>query len=262
MYWVIQYNLYRETGIVELLSILERAKIPHSEHKVIPFVGELEPDVDLHEPVICIGSYSMRHLAKRKGWKPGVFDLFDYDMVYCDFMWQDEMLNGDCIFVTIKESYFEFTVDNPLFFIRPVKDSKDFAGDVFNCNEWKDFTENVDKGDDMYGLTSETEIIMATPKNIIREYRIWVVDGHVITGSQYKIDGRVNYYGVIDNDIWSYADKMTKMIGNDLPRAYVMDIALLKDGNKKIIEFNTFNAAGLYNANVGKIVDAIEGMDI
>ncbi len=62
-----------------LVATLERFELSHSD-KVVPFIGELIPSPELTtKNVICFGSYSMRHVAKRNGWSPGVFDLFEQD---------------------------------------------------------------------------------------------------------------------------------------------------------------------------------------
>jgi hypothetical protein len=80
MHWILQNNIFSETGWDTLLATLERFGIEHSTHKVVPFVGELEPAPKLgHRNVICFGSYSMRHVARRENWTPGVFDLFEQD---------------------------------------------------------------------------------------------------------------------------------------------------------------------------------------
>jgi hypothetical protein len=59
-----------------MVETLDRFELPYSVHRVVPFVGELLPEPELTtDDVICIGSYSMRHAAKKYGWNPGVFDL-------------------------------------------------------------------------------------------------------------------------------------------------------------------------------------------
>lgn len=43
MHWLLQQNLFKESEWENLVSTLERFDIPYSVHKVIPFIGELEP---------------------------------------------------------------------------------------------------------------------------------------------------------------------------------------------------------------------------
>jgi len=259
MYWVIQENTFNEAGMNELIEILERADIPHSIHKVVPFVGDIIPDVNPDDNVIVMGSYALRHIAKRYAWVPGSFDLGD--LTYQDHIakWGEHMLNYGSIFCSFKES--AALVKPEPFFCRPVIDSKNFAGAIFYNDEFSEWWEQVVilEEDDGSNLRGSTEIMISPIKNILREYRNWVVDGKVITSSLYKIGNRVQYSSDVDDDIIQFAqDRVNEW---QPKRAFVIDIALLENGEKKIVETNTFNAAGLYAANIGKLVDAIEQME-
>ena len=75
MYWVVQDGMREARGDRTLRELLPSWGIPHSYHKVVPITGELRPDVNPEGNVIVIGSYSMRHMAKAKGWVPGCFDV-------------------------------------------------------------------------------------------------------------------------------------------------------------------------------------------
>jgi hypothetical protein len=39
MHWIVQNNLFSEAGFEKLLETLKRFEIPHTLHKVIPFIG-------------------------------------------------------------------------------------------------------------------------------------------------------------------------------------------------------------------------------
>lgn len=258
MHWCLQNNLFRERGFEELVDILERAGIPYSEHKVIPFVGELHPDVDIAGPVICMGSYSMRHVAKRKGWWPGVFDLEFFDYEAQKRAWPGHMLNYDLVVARLDAILDVLPAEEV--FMRPIADSKFFAGGVMNRAEITDMvTKVVDLKED-YGdsLSASTLVMAASTKVILREYRTWVVAGRVATASLYKSGNRVLYSDVVDQDVIEYANARAAEFSP--LEAYVLDVAIVENG-LKVVEANTFNAAGLYSANVGLIVDAIERLE-
>lgn len=102
-HWVLQSGWEHEAGWVTMLETLERFGIPYSIHKVIPFVGELEPEPQpASNEAICIGSYSMRHYAKKRGWDPGVFDLELYDFETQRDHWGVAMLNADSKIMAFK----------------------------------------------------------------------------------------------------------------------------------------------------------------
>jgi hypothetical protein len=256
MYWVLQHNYKWDDGSRELLDILKRCNIPHSVHKVIPFVGEIEPDISPDGKVIVMGAYSLKRVAKRKGWIPGSFDLGDITFQDHRENWGMEMLNHDAIITTFGKSLNE---DLPhTFFSRPVIDSKIFAGTIFEKDEFLEWrTKIVALGADHQhvDLTLDTEIMISPPKNIINEYRCWIVDRKVVTASLYKRSGRVVYSDMVDQYILDYAQRIAD-IWSPLD-CYVLDVALMEDG-LKVIETNTLNAAGFYAANMSKLVQALE----
>jgi hypothetical protein len=62
MHWVIQDKLREDAGLRALRANLPRWGIPHSFHDVIPFVGELRPDVDLEGNVLSSGPTRCAHV--------------------------------------------------------------------------------------------------------------------------------------------------------------------------------------------------------
>lgn len=263
MHWVLQTNLFNENEWNTLVSTLERFKIPYSVHKVIPFIGELLPPAEpKQEKVICFGSYSMRHTAKANNWNPGVYDLFDINFKIQLEHWGKEMLNSDSLVLPFKDAL----ITEPTF-IRPIDDSKYFAGRVFEPQEWNPWRDGIVKGGYDYGnsLTPDTLVQLSVPKKIYAEYRYWIIDGKIVTRSLYKrgqrvvyspdVDHRFDYYvaGVCRNDSTLAVRNHPKW----LPKAFVIDVADTPDGIK-IVEINTINSAGFYAGDVQAIVMALE----
>lgn len=254
MHWCIQENIYHERGMEELLTCLQRADLPHSLHKVIPFDGGFEPDLNVEGPVMCMGSYSMRHVAKRKGWWPGVFDLEFFDYEHQRRAWPGHMLNDDAIVCPF--SHVPELMPAEEVFIRPIADSKVFAGAVMTRQELEPWVDSVCKLEEDYGdsLSKATLVMMCAPKAIRAEYRNWIVGGRVATSSLYKRGDRVLYSDDVDAAVIEYANARA---AEHCPlEAFVMDVADTEEGFR-IVECNTFNAAGLYAANVGRLVEAI-----
>jgi ATP-grasp domain, R2K clade family 3 len=253
MHWILQDNLDREPGMEEMVHVLERAGIPFSEHKVFPYIDEIEPDISPAGAVIVFGSYSMRHVAKRKGWKPGCFDIGELTIRDCLIHWQTHLLNSDAVFGPFGSA--QPTIDP--FFIRPAADTKYFTGTVMSRRrllEWQGNLIGLGE-DDGAGLRTNTEVLWCTPKIVQREYRLWIIRGSVATASQYRVGERVVYSSVIDDDAIRFGQEMA---AHWTPaEAFVLDVCLHQD-QWKIVEINTLNAANLYAANVGKLVDALE----
>lgn len=266
MHWVLQENMFQEREWDNLVSALERFNIPYSVHKVIPFIGELIPPAEpTQEKVICFGSYSMRHSAKKAGWTPGVYDLFDVNFLVQKQHWGTELLNHDSIVVPFKDAV--LTTHS---FVRPIDDSKYFAGRVFEAIEFNEWREGIcEKGYDWgNSLNPNTLIQICKPKVIYAEYRYWIVDGEIVTKSLYKrgdrviysadVDPRFDYYvaGVCRNDVSLLPRNPPKW----LPRAFVIDVADTPDGIK-IVEINTINSAGFYAGDVQALVMALENAE-
>lgn len=269
MHWILQTNLFDEAGYDALVEQLERFNIPYSVHKVVPFVGDLIPEPELDtDNVICMGSYSMRHIAKKKGWYPGVFDLEPYDFREQLKHWGTEMLNHDSVVSRFEDCNF----DEEHMFLRPIHDSKSFAGRVFDKQEFYDWKRKVCvlEQDDGSSLDKDTLIQRCYPKTIYAEYRFWIVQQRVVTASLYKRGGRVIYSDQIDPHVYRYVNQILKTkdqrtditlsMANDgwAPQpAFVLDVAETDEG-MKVVEINTLNSAGFYAGNMTDLVLHLE----
>ncbi len=273
MHWVLQENLYNEQEWINLVAALERFKIPYSVHKVVPFSGELIPPAEpKQEKVICFGSYSMRHAAKTASWNPGVYDLFDTDFRIQQQHWGELMLNNDAVVSKFKNAC--VIKDS---FVRPVNDSKYFAGAVFSAEEFEAWQTKVCVLHEDYGnsMTEDTLVQVCKPKKIYAEYRFWIVDKRVATASLYKRGDRVIYSSMdtIDKHVFNFVDQVLNTTARERGvtlsmsaqgwnphRAYVLDVCETPDG-MKIVEINTINASGFYAGNVQDIVLSLEQME-
>jgi len=278
MHWILQENLFKESEWENLVGALERFNLPYSVHKVVPFVGELIPEVhnESGTKVICFGSYSLRHAAKKNGWTPGVYDLFDQNFEVQKLHWGDMLLNYSATVMPLRDANIPW--DLPAF-IRPIDDSKYFAGRVFEAGEWNTWANSIVDGADYgNGLTPDTKVQICRPTNIIAEWRYWIVDQKIITRSLYKRGGKVIYSNkdwdipreadwfattVLKTDLTSGVRGITLEASNSGWRpadAFVLDICQTADGFK-IVEINTINSAGFYAANITDLVLALEELN-
>jgi len=253
MHWIIQNNLYAEKAWMTLLETVQRFGIPHSEHKVVPFVGDLEPvATPASKNVICMGSYSLRHIAKREKWYPGVFDLMDQDFTVQKQFWGKHLLNYNSVVCRFEDILFD-----KIAFMRPITDSKTFSGRVFEWEEVKEWQHNVcEMGEDTGAtLNADTLVQVSEPLNIYSEYRFWVVRGKISTSSMYKRGKDVIYSPEVDQ---RFADYVHEVISIWSPHeSFVIDVADTEDG-LRIVEPNTLNASGYYAADMQKLVFALE----
>jgi len=256
MHWIIQENLFKENEWNTLVETLERFAIPYSVHKVVPFVGELIPEPSITDSkVICFGSYSMRHTAHKFNWMPGVYDLFDCDFHAQRMHWGERMLNFDSDVCQFKDA----SISEPTF-IRPIDDSKYFAGKVFDVQEFNEWQKNVCVLEVDYGssLNRDSWIQLCLPKTIYAEYRFWVAGGQIITASRYKTGDQVFYSGDVDQRFHDYVEICIQIWQPH--RAFVIDVCDTPDGIR-IVEINTINAAGFYAGDMQRIIMALESLE-
>lgn len=257
MHWVLQENLFDEQGFRDALDVFERFQIPYSLHKVIPFVGELLPDIDPDDNVICMGSYSMRHIAKKKGWYPGVFDLESVNFNEQMKHWGTHMLNADAVVSRFADA----KIITGRAFLRPIEDSKVFAGKVFTDQELTEWQHSIITMGDDYGssMNGGTLIQVCPIKEIYAEYRYWIVDRKIATKSMYKRGDTVHYSSDVDKRFDNFVYGLCCSYSRDWQPhdAYVIDVCETPDGIK-IVEINTLNSAGFYAANMIDLIVALE----
>lgn len=254
MHWILQSGFHSEAGWDVLVRTLERFDINHSVHDVVPKTGDLVPEPRLTGTnVICIGSYSMRHVATRNGWKPGVFDLFSQDFKAQRVHWGEHMLNSRSVVCPLGRAAFT----SERMFVRPTRDTKCFAGKVFTADEFQDWKQRLFGTGSVNdsSLTPETEVQISNVVSIEAEYRFWIVDGEIVTHSMYKRGRQVVYTEDVDERVTSFVHKR---ISEWLPHeAFVVDVCDCEFGIK-IVELNTLNSSAFYAGDVQKLVLTLE----
>lgn len=262
MFWVLQKNLFNEAAFEELLTALERQETPHEIVSLIPFIHEMTPDLNPKGPVYVCGSTGIGKVAKKKGWTPGYFDdNLDYAIVKAAY--GEDCLNYLGRVVTLRNASQETLGEHiNKFFVRPCADNKSFSGQVM---DWEDFDEWRDKvvaleneENSMTTLQPDDRIVMAPLRKIYSETRFYVIDGELVTGSQYKAGDQVFYSSDVMPFIKEFAQKMIEKWQPN--RAFVLDIADTEEG-PKVIEINAINSSGFYACDMGKYVAAINAME-
>jgi hypothetical protein len=254
MYYLIQENLFKETHFYVLVELLNRHKMDYEIIKFRPFDEEIIHHTD-RKDIFVFGSVSLTKVAQKYRWNPGVLYNDNHDMEVYMKAYGEYMLNADgqCINYADKlPDYLPFT-----FFARPTRDTKVFSGRLFTKDSWNEWVSTTIDADVVKNITDETRIFVAPLKSWIqKEIRCWVVGGKVITISQYKIGDRViqqNYDH--EQEAIDFAQKMADIFSPS--KAYVLDICLYND-EYKVVEINCINCAGYYEANMSKLIQALE----
>jgi hypothetical protein len=252
MQWVVQQNLLSPVTFEALRQALEARGVAYTAVNLIPFLNVLAPDVELGPgPVYVYGSTGLKTVAREKGWAPGYLDAnLDYPLYLQHY--GDQMLNHDAVVAPLGQLEKQWE----RFFLRPTLDSKQFAGEVMTWEALVAFRDGVRSVQDAEGvtLTLEDMVVMAPCKQIHAEYRFFVFDGEIATGSLYKQGDTVRASAEVPAHVLDYARAQVARWQPD--RAFAIDVAETGYG-MKILELNSANSAGLYACDPGRIVDAV-----
>lgn len=247
--WILETNVFDENCFEKMISHFKFNNIPYETVRIIPFIHEIDGKIPIvnSDKVICYGSIGIQKLAQKNNWNPGVWTNENFNSSSYKNI-GDWFLNNDSQIMKISEV--DTNVSHNQFFIKPNSDNKEFAGQVIDKEKFVSWYENMKSIG--YLDDNDFDVAVCCPKAISVEYRVVVVNKKIVAGSLYKKYGIVytergwllEFQDYIDEINWHPAD------------VYVVDFGLSNEG-WKIIEYNTFNSAGLYACNVSRIIDAI-----
>jgi hypothetical protein len=221
--------------------------------KVLPFIEDVEFKTE-RKDVFVFGSLKLARLSKKYGWKLGALVTPNHDYnVYSKF-YKENLLNFDSRVVNFGD---DFIWNHEQHFIRPCLDSKTFTGKVFDESDWLSFKDRMLAHPEDTSLRVDTQIQVASPKNIKQEIRCWVVNGKIVTQSLYRRGYFLIQSNLVDEEAIDFAQKMVDIY--QLAETFVIDIGLTDDG-WKIIECGSTSCAGFYDADMQKLMIALEEM--
>ena len=258
MRWVVQTNLGKEyvDQLREACKVHDYEFIPEI---AIPFSHKV-PSIDAESPVIFYGAtnwinkiwlHNESNILQGKAWRPGVF--FNPESIFP--MWNGKYgkhsLNNGAWLTTFYRASVDKRLnddEDKLWFVRPASDMKEFAGMVISGREIREWEKSM-TGD--VAALGHTAIILNEPYAIRSEWRLFIVNGKVSTGSQYRTNHRFNQSPDVPQDVVDFAEARTKEYAPS--HVFVMDIGYT-GGRLYVIEIGCFNSAGFYAADVNKLV--------
>lgn len=152
-------------------------------------------------------------------------------------------------------------------FIRPDSGGKPFSGTVVEIDALDKFFYQAE----LYEQIKPEDLCLVAPyrNNIYSEYRCIVINDKAVTASRYICNHSMVGGGTSLGDILTHFDneviinKTQKMLDscNYRPdKAFTVDWVITLSGEIKILEFNSFSCAGMYDCDTDKIVKAMEEM--
>ncbi|MEW6732408.1 MAG: ATP-grasp domain-containing protein [Acidobacteriota bacterium] len=217
------------------------------------------PDVGQDQPVIFYGScFFIRNVARSRRWKPGVYfdeEIFRFSQYMAHY--GTRMLNHDAYFTTLEElSTTDLSKEEHLF-IRSDSDLKELPGYLWPTQELILFIEKLKSSGKNNAL--KTPIVVAPRKRLEYEWRLFIVDNQVSSGSQYGFYGDLELSPIVPHEVVAFAEEIVAIWSP--ARAFVIDIVSIKS-DLFVMELNGINTSGFYRANVTKIItDLANGIE-
>ena len=226
------------------------------EVEIVPFSNDLPIIEESDAFKIIYGSTTfMLNASKDERLKPGVFyDPKTFQMQNYVAYWKEHILNYDGHLMEFGKLHTLNSAPEKLWFIRPNHDGKEFSGKVETFVDLVHWSAQICQLE-LPDFNTNTEVWIAEPKEILKEWRLFIVDDAIISTSRYMHKGALDESATdIPSEMLDFAT--LRIAEYRLSDVYVMDIAQV-DHMYKLIECNCFNGTGFYKHDIGKIVDSV-----
>ena len=226
---------------------------------LIPFSDEITSDCDIHVNAVPFGSVKLVRLWQQRK-TPKAWRVFYDEERFDQRTWAkaigDTALNGplkmrETVLGAVKDTKWSEPV-----FVKPANDLKAFAGMVVNTGET--IAQRLAEGTQDSSLQDDQPIIWAPRQEIECEFRCWMHDDYMIEASRYKTGQKADHRPVSEDERLMLANKTAQIASWFTPHMfYVVDIAVMLNGDKRVVEYNCFNCSGRYAADRAKIFKAV-----
>ena len=254
--WILQKNLTKSEALSRIKLALKEDQEGYEEIEVRPFSNELPEILNRADNLVVYGSTTlMLNAYKDRILKSGVFyDPSRFQMKNYVDKWGENTLNYKGQLIRFGELLDRKLDGAEHLFIRPNHDKKEFGGRVDQITNLRNWAKKIIDLQ-IPELHENTEIWISKPEDIIKEWRIFIVDNQIVSSSRYL------YKGELSESATDAPEEMMDFVKSRLDEyrladIYVMDIAEIAIGYK-IIECNCFNGTGFYQHDIGKIVKSV-----
>jgi hypothetical protein len=261
MKFLIQTNLMGEQSLHDIQGGLQN--LPHEFVGVIPFSHEVTANNTLEGiDYIPYGSTLFIKVAAEKGWRGVHFDIDKFNYRVASAMRWD-MLNGGSPILKVWNAIDVLKREDPnkTYFFRPSADLKQFSGQMMKAGEAAKWLESATISDstNYQQISPDDYIVIGFPREILAEWRHFIVDGRVVSSAMYRRRGQLIRNRESDPEVLKEAQGLANLWLPD--KCCVMDTALIEtesgERELKVIEFNCINGSGFYGHDIHAIFSAL-----
>lgn len=254
--WVLQKNLTKPEILERIKSALNGGDETWEEVEAIPFSNEIPAIKNQNSFNIIYGSTTfMLNAFANEALRKGVFfDPAKFQMSNYAAQWKGTVLNADGRLMKFGALHELESEPEKKWFIRPNNDGKEFSGRVDTFKELKEWSDKVCPLE-LPELNKETAVWISEPKEIKKEWRLFIVDDQIISTSRYMNEGELDESeNDIPKEMMAFAKE--RISEYRIEDVYVMDIAQIEN-DYKLIECNCFNGTGFYKHDIESIIQAV-----
>jgi len=254
--WAIQKFISESDDSKGMIENIHSLGLEHHILNIDPFDYDSIDPVKHDGPVIPYGGTKLIDAIKDDdNWFCAFNDDFSYSVAIENY--GKRMFNGDGHCMKMKDFSPSMFKEEGVFFIRPDKDIKEFAGHVIEVEEFLKWY-NLIKGQG-WQVNEDTLIIVAPASRIDFEWRMFIVDNEVVSGSQYRKNQKLRISSEVPDIVYEYV-KEAIAIWQPAP-FFVMDICMVGT-ELSIVEVGDFHSAGWYASDKRSIIEAISNYSI
>jgi len=98
-----------------------------------------------------------------------------------------------------------------------------------------------------------TLVLVASPREVVREWRLVVAHSEVIAASQYMLRGEISTSAGCPAEVRSFAEEVLRQVTWRPDPLFMLDVGE-SEGQLHVVELNSFSCSGLYDSDVGPVV--------
>ncbi|MEJ1241058.1 ATP-grasp domain-containing protein [Chryseolinea sp. T2] len=253
--WIVQKNLIKPSLLAEFRAAFAELQIDFEEITVIPFSQEL-PEFSPADVNVFYGSSTlMLNAWEHPRFRNGLF-FNPHDFTIENYLkrWGNKMLNSDGIIAPLGTFVEKLTDSEVNWFLRPNGDDKSFSGMIMSTSDIRKWYSSINSGDSPI-VNSDVVVLGAPVKEIVREWRNFIVNCRVVDSSRYMLNGQKDVSREdVPKEMIDFAENCAREYSPH--RIFVLDVAETRAGYK-IIECNCFNGTGFYDNDVKEIVSKV-----
>ena len=259
MKWLVDNCVMTDEESSKLKNALETSNDNVIVSRYRPFIDDKIEPVSADEPVVVYGT--IQCARKTRQYVGNLYNEEDYLVTHYrestgipDSYWLNN--GGFYTWGYLLRNYDRILHQEDALFIRPNSGGKVFTG--FPVRKEK-LLEEANSRMQLTGVEPTTLVQVSKAwTGISAEYRLFVYNQEVITGSQYQDSREKKEVGFVPDEVIAFGNEVARQ--SNWLRPYVLDVAILDHGHSHamyVLEINCITCSGWYMSDYDKIVAAL-----